>query len=154
VRCVPVISIALVAMALLAGCGGEGGVSEGATVTVYVDSGLCAGAKQALAEAGGQAGELEVRAVCLTPAETGNRLDLALAGANARRATEDSTAVAYLEADGTKAARFTHPILDSANVPWALASSGQAAMEQVLGAIAESDSGSLRDQVGEALDAS
>jgi len=123
-------------------------------VGVYVDSGLCAGAKQALAEAGGKAGDLRVRAVCLSPAEAGDRLDLAIAGANARRATEDSTAVAYLESVGAKAARFTHPILDSAGIPWAAASSGQAAMEQTLGAIAEADPGSLRDQVGEALDAS
>jgi hypothetical protein len=154
VRCVPAISLALVIAALLAGCGGEGGVSEGATVTVYADSALCAGARQALADAGGQAGDLEVRVVCLSPAETGNRLDLAVAGANARRATEDSTAVAYLEPVGASAARFTHPILDAAGIPWALADSGRAALDQTLETIAEADSGSLRDQVGAALDAS
>lgn len=152
-RCVPAIPIALVLAALLAGCGGEAGVSEGATVSVYVDAGLCAGAKQALADAGGRAGDLEVRAVCLPPAEVGGRLDLAAAGANARRATEDSTAVAFLEPVGARTSRFTHPILDSADIPWGLASSGQAAMEQTLEAIADADSGSLRDQVGEALEA-
>lgn len=151
--CVPVIPIALVLAALLAGCGGEAGVSEGATVSVYVDSELCAGAKQALAEAGSRAGDLEVRAVCLPPAEVGRSLDLAVAGANARRATEDSTAVAFLEPVGARTARFTHPILDSADIPWGLAGSGEAAMERTLGAIAEADSGSLRDQVGEALEA-
>jgi hypothetical protein len=154
VRCVPAISVAIVFAALLAGCGGEAGVSEGASVSVYVDSGLCAGARQALAEAGGRAGDLEVRAVCLPPTEAGERLDLAAAGANARRAAEDSTAVAYLEPVGARAGRFTHPILDSAEIPWGLASSGDAAMTQALEAIAEADSGSLRDQVGEALDAS
>ncbi len=58
------------------------------------------------------------------------KLNLATLGANARRATEDSTTVAYLEASDPRAARFTHPILETAEIPWISGSSGKAAMAQ------------------------
>ncbi|HVQ58734.1 MAG TPA: hypothetical protein VMS60_07485 [Solirubrobacterales bacterium] len=151
-RCVPAILTALALTALVAGCGGEGGVSEGATVTVYVDSGLCAGAKQALADAGGEAGDLRVKAACL-PRPAAGESPLARIGANARRATEDATAVAVIEpADDRTVSRFSHPILDSASIPWIGSNSGAAAMRQVLTAISESDSGSLRDSLAESLE--
>ncbi|HEX6666725.1 MAG TPA: hypothetical protein VF081_09045 [Solirubrobacterales bacterium] len=151
-RCVPAILTALALTALVAGCGGEGGVEEGATVTVYVDSGLCAGAKRALAEAGAEAGDLRVKAVCLAAAEPGES-PLARIGANARRATEDATTVAVIEpADDPTISRFSHPILDSASIPWVGTDSGAAAMRQVLTAISESDSGSLRGSVADSLE--
>jgi hypothetical protein len=135
--------------AALAGCGG-GGVSSEATVSAYVAAPLCAGAKQELARSGGQAGSVHVRAVCLPDATKEGKLSLASIGANARRATEDSTSVAYLESPNQVAARFSHPILESAGVPWIPTSKGSAAMARLLGAIKDAGSGS-RGSVRDAL---
>jgi hypothetical protein len=136
----------------VAGCGGAEGVEKGAVVTAYVSAPLCAGAKQELAREGGKAGDVRVRAVCLSSARRGRRLILATVGANARRATEDSTAVAYLEALG-RANRFSDPILESAGIAWIHTSSGKTAMAQLLDAVREADTGSLRQSVREALSA-
>jgi hypothetical protein len=119
-------------------------------VSVYVDLSLCAEAKRELAREGGSAGDVRIRAVCLPGAESGGRLDLAATGANARRATEDSASVAYLEAPGP-ANEFSHPILDEAGIAWVNASSGAAAMKRLLGAIEGADTSSLRDSVRDAL---
>jgi hypothetical protein len=125
-------------------------VANGAAVTAYVGAPLCAGAKQELAREGGRAGDVRVRAVCLSSAGHGRRLILATVGANARRATGDSTTVAYLEALG-RANRFSDPILESAGIAWIHASSGKTAMARLLPAIREANSGSLRQSVREAL---
>jgi hypothetical protein len=144
-----VVSCALLVAA--AGCGEGEGASEGATVTAYVDAPFCAGAQQELASRGGKAGDLHVRAVCLPSSSNGEKLNLAALGANARRATEDSTTVGYLEASDPKAARFTRPILESASIAWISQSSGKAAMTKLLQAIEDADTGSLRESVREAL---
>ena len=141
-------------LAAIAGCGGGEGVSKDATVTAYVAAPLCAGAKQELASQGGKAGDLEVQAVCLPEARSRAKLNLATLGANARRATEDSTTVAYLEAPDPRAARFTHPILETAAVPWISKSSGQAAMAHLLELVEEAGSGSLRESIQESLNES
>jgi hypothetical protein len=141
-------------MAAIAGCGGGEGVAEGATVTAYVEAPLCIGAKQELADQGGRAGELKVQAICLPSARSRAKLNLATLGANARRATEDSTTVAYLEASDPAAARFIHPILETAEVPWISASSGKAAMSRLLKLTRETGSGSLRASIREALNES
>lgn len=133
------------------GCGGGEGVSKGATVTAYVDAPLCAGARQELLKQGNRAGELRVRVVCLPTARSHDKLNLSTLGANAREATEDSTAVAYLEASDPQASRFTHPILETAEIPWISASSGKAAMAHLLRLIEASGSGSLRASIQEAL---
>jgi hypothetical protein len=143
---------AAVLLAAVGGCG-DGEVESGATVSVYVDSGLCAEARTALAESGGEAGDLRVRAVCTSPVRDGARLDLATVGANARRATEDSTAVAYLESEDQQAAKFSQPVLETADLGWTEASSGRAGMRRVLSAIEEAGGGSVRDQVRESLEA-
>jgi hypothetical protein len=146
---------ALVALALATGaigCGQDEGVAGGATVHVYVSGSLCPGAKRELAREGGRAGDVRVRAVCLRATEAGGRLDLAAVGADVRRATEDSTTVAYVEAPDRAAARFAEPILESAGIVHFTASSGEAGIQRVLGAIAEADSGSMRDDVREALE--
>jgi hypothetical protein len=135
---------------LLAGCGG-GGVSSGATVSVYVAAPLCQGAQRQLQREAGRVEDLRVRAVCLPPAESGGRPDLARIGANARRATEDSSSVAYLEAAGP-AAKFSQTIVETADVAWVRAVSGASAMRRVLGALAEADLSDLRGSVREALD--
>lgn len=133
------------------GCGEGEGVANGATVTAYVAAPLCAGAKRELAHEKGNAGSVRLRAVCLASERDGKELRLAVVGANARRATEDSTAIAYLEAPGS-AAEFSQPILESAEIPSITASSGATAMARLLHVVREADSGSLRDFVREALE--
>jgi len=135
----------------LAACGGGGGVSSDAVVTAYVEAPLCADAKQELARHGGRAGDLRVQAICLPRPREAKKLSLATLGANARRATEDSTSVAYLEAPDPEASRFVHPILETAQVPWISATSGGAAMSRLLALIPEADSGSLRESLREEL---
>jgi hypothetical protein len=98
-------------------------VGEGATVNVYAGTAVCPGAKRALAEDGPEAESVRVRVVCAAPVEPGGRLDLAVAGANARRATEDSSSVAYVEAEGP-AVTFIRPILDEADLRLISTSSG------------------------------
>ncbi len=145
------VSAILLACALGAfgvGCGEGGGVSAGATVSAYVVAPLCRGAKVELTRAGGRAGDVRVRAVCLANVRSGDRLSLAQIGANARRATEDSTAVAYLESPDPAANRFSDPILKSAGIPRIASNSGVAAMARLLRAIREAGgSGSLREAV-------
>jgi len=136
-----------VGLLVLAGCGEGEGVAEDAVVRVYVAAPLCADAQ------GGHAGDVRVRVTCLAPVERNGRLDLARIGVNARRATEDSTAIAYVEQRGP-AGRFSEPIVDSAGIAWINAATGAKAMQRVLDAIAESDSSSLRSAVHEALSGS
>jgi hypothetical protein len=135
----------------VAGCGGGEGVSKDATVTAYVEAPLCAGAKQELSKQGNRAGELRVQAICLPTPRSQGKLQLSTLGANAREATEDSTTVAYLEASDPRAFRFTHPILETAEIPWISGSSGKAAMARLLELIEASGSGSLRASIREAL---
>jgi hypothetical protein len=145
-----------VALALLvlgvgaSGCSGEG-VSKGATVNAYVSAPLCAVAKRGLTKQGSSAGDVKLRVICLAPAMHGGRLDLATIGANARRATEDSSAIAFVEAPGP-ANRFSRTILEEAGIAWTTATSGASAMARVLRAVSEADTSSLRDSVREALE--
>lgn len=135
----------------VSGCGGGGGVSSGATVTVYVSAPLCVGAKRELARERGRAGSVRVRAACLEGAKKRGRLDLAAIGANARHAIQDSTTIGVIEMAEPKAARFSHPILESAGIARISSSSGTTAMARLLQAIRESGSGPLRESVREAL---
>jgi branched-chain amino acid transport system substrate-binding protein len=141
------------ATAISGGCGGAEGVAEGATVSVYSAAGACKGAKRALAGAGGRAGSLRVRARCLPEVRRGGRLDLATIGANARRASQDSTTVAYIGESDAAATRFSETILEEANIGQISSTPGAAAMRRVLGAIEEADggSGSLREEVRDEL---
>jgi hypothetical protein len=142
---------AAVLVASVAGCGGAEGVAGGATVTAYVVPPLCAEASQELSRDHGRADDLRVKAVCLPSVESNGRLKLAVIGANARRATEDSTAVAYLEAPG-RASRFSQPILETAEIPRIASSSGEAAMAKLLKAIERAGtSGSLRASLSNEL---
>lgn len=143
-------ALLLAIAALGVGCG-EGGVGSGATVSVYVAAPLCKEARGVLQKAGGKTDDLKVQALCLPPVESGGGVDLAAAGANARRATEDSSSVAYLEAPGP-AAKFSQSIVEAANVAWLKTSSGAAAMRRVLEALEGRGSSSPRaavlDQAG------
>jgi hypothetical protein len=143
--------LAAVGMLLgVAGCGGDS-VASGATVRVYVGADLCPGAKSELAQ-GGKAGDVVVEAVCLAPSGRPGSLDLATIGANARRATEDSSAIAYVEAEGP-ANRFSQTIIEEAGIAWFTASSGAKAVQRVLRAVESGGSGSLRDEVRKTLEA-
>jgi hypothetical protein len=136
-----------------AGCGVEEGVGEHATASVYVALPLCAGAKRELARDGGRAGDVRVRVVCLPRAESSRRLELATIGANARRASEDSTTVGYIGEPTRAASRFSEPILESAGIAQLTETSGAAGMKKLLHAVAEAgDSGSLRESVRNELE--
>jgi len=145
------VAVGFLLVVAVGGCGESEGVAEGATVTAYVEAPLCAGAKQELVRQGGRAGDLKVQAACLPSATSAEKLDLARLGANARQAIEDSTTVAYLEAPNPRASRFTHPILESANVAWISASSGQKAVARLLKLIESSGAGSLRESIRDEL---
>lgn len=116
----------LFAAAAAAGCGTGGGAAAGATVTLYASAplhgtgaergrALCDEARRALAGSGGRAGPLRVRLVCLDDAGRGAPWRLAAIGESARRAAEDSTAVAFLAEPGRPAA-FSRPILAAAGI--------------------------------------
>lgn len=144
------VAFLIAATAMGAGCG-EGGVEGGATVSVYVAAPLCKGALTELRHEGGEAGDLKVRAVCLAATEHRGGADLAVAGADARRATEDSASVAFIEAPG-RTARFARPIVESANIAFLAGASGGGSMRSVLRALEDRGSSSPRsavlDQVG------
>ena len=119
----------------IASCGSGSGVSDGATVSVYASAPLCAEAKAELVRHGAEANGVRVRVLCLKDAEeSGGRVDLATAGANARRATEDSTTVGFIEPPGREAG-FTRPILDEAAIALIVDRSGADAMATVLAAL-------------------
>lgn len=141
------------ALLLVAGCGEDEGVANGATATAYVAAPLCAEAKRALSRADGRAGDVRVRAICLPSVESGHRLNLALIGANARRAAEDSNAVGYIGEPTRSATRFSEPILETAGIAQLSQTSGAVAMKKLLEAVAEAgDSGSLRESVNDKLE--
>lgn len=147
---IPFLACALLGAALLGtGCG-ESGVAGGATVTVYAAAPLCKGAESALAREGASAGGVRVRIVCLPPVERHNRADLATAGANARRTTEDSTSIAYLEAPNP-AAKFSATIVEAANIAWQETNSAPIAIHSILKALSERGSSSPRDAARESL---
>jgi len=137
----------------VAGCGGGEGAADGATVSAYVVAPLCAEAERELARHGGEAGDLHVRAACLPSAESSRKLNLARIGANARRATEDSSAIAYIGEPTRAASRFSEPILEAANIPQLTQRSGAEAMAELLQALerASGNSGSLRQAVNDEL---
>lgn len=136
---------ALLAMAVFASGCGEGGAASGATVSVYAAAPLCKEARKD----GGAVDDLRLRVVCLPPYGT-RQVDLAAVGAAARRATQDSTSVAFLEAPGP-AAEFSRSIVEAADIAWIEAGSGADAMRRIRSAL-EGDASSPRkavlDEVG------
>jgi hypothetical protein len=136
------------ALLLTAGCGSGSEVSDGARVSVYVSQPLCAEAQKELTKHGGEADGVKVRVVCLPDAERAEgRLDLARVGADARRATEDSTTVAFVEPPGREAG-FSEPILKEAQIALFATGSGAKAMRRVIAALeSRSDGESPREVV-------
>ena len=161
IRLLPFAIAALAAVGLVTGCG-EGGAEEGARLNVYVSAPLsgveaeigrkvCDEARQAVRRAG-EPGGFELRVVCLDAAGLEGRWTLAQVGANARRATEDSTAVAYLAEPEWAARRQSLPIVEAAGIAELSGMSGRAAITAVATAIEESDSDDPRRAVFDAVE--
>jgi branched-chain amino acid transport system substrate-binding protein len=111
---------------VLGGCATDDDIQAGEHVTVYVSVPLrgpsaaegghiARAAKLALRRAGGRVGELRVRAVYLDDSERGGWTQ-ARAAANARRAAEDSTAIAYIGDFESGATRTSLPITNEAGM--------------------------------------
>ena len=143
----------LVLSGVAAGCGESDGVASGTSVTVYVAGSLCAEAKRELAGSGGEAGDVRIRVTCLPSAESSQKLDLAQIGSNARRATEDSSSIAYIGEPTQAASRFSEPILEEAGIAQLSETSGAMGIKKLLKAVDEAgSSGSLRQSVLDRLE--
>lgn len=115
------------ALALLLALAGCGSAADGdPQLTVYLSTPLSGpratdgqdaadGAKLALEQAGGEAGGTAVALERLDDANGGG-WDAALSGANARTATEDSTAIAYVGELDSGASRTSVPITNEAGI--------------------------------------
>jgi hypothetical protein len=165
-RTVPILVAlaALLAACAVAGCGGEG-VATGATVRVYASQPLsgpetpsgklfCGAAATRLSRAGGRAGDVRLKLICLDDTARSGRWRLAAVGANARRASEDSTAIAYLGEPQAAAARFSRPIVEAAGIGRLTDRSGWEAMGTVLQAVRDAGGAEdLRADVRSSLEA-
>ena len=107
-------------------CGEDGG-NAGATLTVYVSvplggeraeegRAIANGARLALEDAGGRAGEFRVRAAYIDDSGGGPRWDPVAAAAAARRAAEDSTAIGFIGDLDSGATRTSLPITNEAEI--------------------------------------
>jgi len=161
VRCLLAILFVPVALAAtVAGCGEEG-AAAGATVRLYVSAPLrgpeARAGRRLCAEAREQAGQGKggegprVRVVCLDAAGDGGGWTLAQVGANARRATEDSTAIAYLGEPDPAARKQSRPIVEAAGIAELGGLSGREAVTKVVKAMEEGDPSQPRDAVFEAF---
>ena len=151
---------AVAAAALASGCG-EGGAAGGATVRIYVSAPLrgdeaaagrrlCDEAREQVAQ--GRDGEgLELWVLCLDASWPDGKWTLARVGANARRATEDSSAIAYVGEPDPEARRQSRPILEAAGIAEIGGLSGREAVAKVTAAIAEGDESEPRQDVFDAL---
>jgi hypothetical protein len=103
-------------------------------VTVYAGASVCAAAKREVGRSGPEAGSARVRVICTPATEVAGRLELATAGANARRAAEDSRSVGYVEAPGA-ATRFIRPILEEPEIALVVDGSGADGVASILRAL-------------------
>src|SRR6476469_3547095 len=113
---------ALVLALVIAGCSADSGGGDGTErVTIYVSAPLSGsagfdgmdiedGARLAFADAGGEAGGIDARVVYLDDARGEQRFSQARTAANARRASEDSSAIAYIGELDSGATRVSLPI--------------------------------------------
>ncbi len=149
--------LAAVLLTAVVGCG-EGGAESGATVRVYVSAPLrgdeaaagrrlCAGARAGAAQAGDEVEDLKLEVVCLDAAEDGGRWTLAKVGSNARRATEDSTTVAYVGEPDPRARKQSRPVVAAAEIAEISEVSGEQAVAAVIAAIRDGDTSQPRDAV-------
>jgi hypothetical protein len=161
VRRLPTIAIALVVGALISGCG-EGGAAGGSTVRVYVSAPLrgpeaaagrrlCDEAREEAARGGGSDEDLELRVVCLDASGSGGEWTLARVGANGRRVTQDSSAIAYVGEPDPQARRQSRPIVAAAGIPEVGGVTGRKAIAAIVAALREGDESDPRQAVFEAL---
>ncbi|MDQ2631062.1 MAG: hypothetical protein M3Y75_08825 [Actinomycetota bacterium] len=141
------------ALAVIAGGCGEEGAEEGAVLTVYVSAPgqrLC---DEARAEARGArtVDDHTLRVVCLDAGSAGGGT-LAKVGSNARRATEDSTAVAYVGEPDRETRKQSQPILNAAEIAQLGEFDGREAIGAVVAAIDEGDSDDPRAAVFDAIE--
>jgi branched-chain amino acid transport system substrate-binding protein len=127
-RCLTLLFFALALGGCLGGGGQEPARIAGGTVTIYaslprsgvsapVAEAVAAGQRLALADARGRAGELRVRLVRLDASERGERLwDPELVNANAERAADDDTSIAYLGELDYGASAVSLPITNDAGI--------------------------------------
>ncbi|MDX6636478.1 MAG: hypothetical protein QOF06_2681 [Solirubrobacterales bacterium] len=108
---------------------------------------LCEGARAAAARSGGEIEDLELAVVCLDAAGETGRWTLAQVGANARRATEDSTTVAYVGEPDSQARKQSRPIVAAAEIAELGGLSGKAAVEKAVAAIREGNASEPRSAV-------
>ena len=152
--------VALLLVVLAASGCGEEGAAGGATVTVYVSAPLrgaeaeagrrlCDEAREQADQGRGEE-DLRLRVVCLDASEGDRAWSLAQVGANARRATEDSTAVAYVGEPDPEARRQSRPIVDAAGIAQLGGMTGREAVAAVRAAIAEGDESEPRKAVFDA----
>jgi ABC-type branched-subunit amino acid transport system substrate-binding protein len=152
-----ILTACLLGAALLVGCG-EGGAEAGATVRIYVSAPLhgaaaaagrrlCAGARDEAERGGGEVEGLELEVVCLDAGGEDGRWTLSQVGANARRATEDSTAVAYVGEPDELARKQSRPIVAAAEIAELDGMSGEEAVARVQAAIHDGDADHPRDAV-------
>lgn len=157
----PIVLVLAALAAMLAGGCGEEGAASGATVRIYVSAPLrgdeagagrrlCAEARERAAQ-GDPGEELKLRVVCLDASGAGGAWTLARVGANARRATEDSTTVAYVGEPDPRAREQSGPIVDAAEIAELGGFSGREAVAKVATAIAEGDESEPRASVFDAL---
>jgi branched-chain amino acid transport system substrate-binding protein len=150
-----------VALAVIAGGCGEEGAAEGAELTVYVSAPLqgaeaqqgkrlCDEAREQVAQA--REGDYELRVVCLNASGQDGSWTLAKVGSNARRATEDSTTVAYLGEPDRAARRQSQPIVEAAEIAALGGIGGREAISTVTAALRDSDSDDPRRAVFDAVE--
>jgi hypothetical protein len=137
---------------LVGGCGAREGVDRNANLNVYVSAPLCASAARQLAKEGPRVDSVRLRIVCLDGTRNGSRLDLAAIGANARRAVEDSSSIAYIGDPTEAATKFSHSILEAAGIPQLANQSGSVAITKLRSALrGAGDSTPLREAVADEL---
>ncbi len=137
----------------------------GAGVSVYVSVPLsgpqaaagraaCAGVRRLAAQAGGRVGDVRVRVHCLDDSDGGAPWTLAAVGADARRAAQDSSAVAYVGELDPAATRFSETILQAAEIAQLPAADAATSMHRILHALAESGTEPPRSRLWDVLERS
>lgn len=155
-----ILFVPLLLAVLLSGCGEEG-AAEGATVRIYLSAPqrgpeaeagrrLCEEAHEQAGQGKGSEG-YEVRVVCLDASRGDRRWTLAQVGANARRATEDSTTVAYVGEPDPAARKQSRPIVEAAGIAELGGISGREAVAKVVRAMEEGEASQPRDAVFDAF---
>ena len=93
-----------------------------------------------------------MRVSCLPSSERRGKADLAAIGAGARRATEDSSSIAYITTTDPVAVRFSKTILEEAGIAQLSTRLGATAIKQLLHAVAKAgNSSNLRESVDKSL---